>query len=128
MKENRPSGEGYERLPPWFFTHNPGFMALTGNILRKQDLPFTKAPLFSAAHLNLSPPFKSYNILPADNIVPGISKICWDFSEEKGLYTSRLGKKAQGTTGFQLNLNYIKMGLVILPGIKSRDLHILFSG
>jgi hypothetical protein len=103
-------------------------MALTGDILGKQDIPLTKPPFLAAAHLNLSPPFKGDNIFPADNIVPVISIICRDFPEEEGLYTNRLVKKTQGASGFQLNLQFIKMGLVIIPGIKSRDSHVLSSG
>jgi len=92
-------------------------MAMTGDILGKQDIPLTKPPFIAAAHLNFSPSFKGDNILPADNIVPVILKIRWDFPEEEGLYTNWLGKKAQGALGFQLNLQFIKMGLVIIPGI-----------
>ena len=103
-------------------------MAMTGNILCKQDIPLTKLPFITAAHLNLGSPFKGDNILPADNIVPVILKIRRDFPEEEGLYTVWLGKKAQKTTGFQMNLHFIKVGLVILPGIKSRDSHVLSSG
>jgi hypothetical protein len=119
--------KGDECLPPWFFTDHPGFMALSRNILGKQDIPLAKQLFITAAHFNFSPSFKGDNILPADNVVPGRLIIYRDFSEEKGLYTSRFGKKAQGTAGFQLNLNFIKMGLVILPRIKSRDLHGLAS-
>jgi hypothetical protein len=94
-----------------------GFMALTGDILGKQDIPLTKPPFLAAAHLNLSSPFKGDNIFPADNIVTGIVILCRDLPEKEGLYSGWLGKKTQGATGFQLNLNFIKMGLVILPGI-----------
>jgi hypothetical protein len=50
------SGRGDESQPPWFFTDHPGFMALTGNILGKQDIPLTKPPFIAAAHLNFSLP------------------------------------------------------------------------
>jgi hypothetical protein len=97
-RENRPSGKGDEHLSPGFFSDNPCFMTLAGDILRKQDLPFTKPPLFSAAHLNLSPSFKGDYILPADNIMPGISIICRDFPEKESLHYGRIGKKTQWAT------------------------------
>ncbi|MCX6684295.1 MAG: hypothetical protein NTZ37_06170 [Methanoregula sp.] len=78
------SGRGDESQPPWFFTDHPGFMALTGNILGKQDIPLTKPPFIAAAHFTLSPSFKGDNILPADNIVQDISIIRRDFPEEEG--------------------------------------------
>jgi hypothetical protein len=49
--------------------------------------------------------------------MPVILVLCRDFPEEEGLYTNWLVKKTQGALGFQLNLQFIKMGLVILPGI-----------
>jgi hypothetical protein len=92
-------------------------MALTGDILVKQDIPVSKPPFLAAAHLNLSPPFQGNNIFPAESIVPGILIIYRDLPEEEGLYSDWLGKKTQGAMGFQLNLKFIKMGLIILPGI-----------
>ena len=47
-------------------------MTLTGDILGKQDISLAKPPFITAAHLNFGPSFKGDNILPADNIVPGI--------------------------------------------------------
>jgi hypothetical protein len=117
-----------ERLPPWFFSDHPGYMALARNILSKQDISLAKLPLLTAAHFNFSPSFKGNDILRANNIVPVIVKGWGDFPEEEGLYTGWFSEKAKGTTGFQLNLNVIKMGLVILPGIEVCDSHILSSG
>jgi hypothetical protein len=102
-------------------------MAMSGNILGKQDIPLAKQPFITAAYFYFGPSFKGDNILPADNVVPGVLIISRYFSEKKSLYTSRMGKKAQRTAGFQMNLNFIKMGLIILPGIKSRDSHVLSS-
>jgi hypothetical protein len=128
LSEIRLLFKGDESLLPWFFTDHPGFMALAGDILGKQDIPPAKQPFITAAYLNFSSSVKGDNILSADNIVPGISKFCRDFSEEKCLNTGRLGKKAKGTPGFQRDLNFIKMGLVILPGKKSCDSHVFVLG
>ena len=128
LKGDRPSVQGDESLPPWFFTDHPGYMALAGNILGKQDISPAKLPFLAAARFNFSASFKGNDILRADDIVPVIAKVRGNFPEEEGLYTGWFGKKAQGTTGFQLNLNVIKTGLVILPGIETCNSHILSSG
>ena len=93
LKGAQPLFKSDECLPPWFFPDHPGFMTLAGDILGKQDIPLSKPPLLAAAHLDFGASFKGDNILPTDNIMPGVSIIRRDFPEEEGLYTSRLGKK-----------------------------------
>src|SRR5512137_1074945 len=123
----RLSLKGYERLFPRFFTNNPCFMTLTGDILGEQDFSLTKSPLITTAHLNFRFSFKSDNILPADNIEPWILIICRDFPEEEPFYFGRLRKKSKGATGFQMDINVFKMGLVVLSGKKSCNEHRVFS-
>src|SRR5512137_449593 len=123
----RLSLKGYERLFPRFFTDNPCFMTLAGDILGKQDFPLTKSPLITTAHLNFRFPFKSDNILPADNIVPWILIFRRNFPEEEPFNFGRLRKKPKGAAGFQFDINVFKMGLVVRSGIKSCNEHRVFS-